>query len=318
MESKSRAKAVGLFVLAMLAMLVVTVLWFAQDRTPRDVYDILTDRSADGVVPQAAVELHGLNVGKVESVSFVENKPGYVRIRLLINKSAPINLSTYATITSRGVTGVPFVALSDDDKMPMESRMTSLESVTPAGEVPVIPLRLSALASFTDGITQFSERADDLLKKLDSILTQENQDRLMGAIDNIGNAAGEIAQLSNTVNKELLGEVTLVTQQATKSLESLDVLINNVNGLVSDARKEDGAVQRISDGVEALTQATNRLQYATLPQVELAAENFSTTLRSADGLMEKLSEQPNMLILGEGRIKPGPGEEGYQSPYAKQ
>ena len=317
MESKSRAKAVGGFVLSMIVMLIGTVLWFSQDKTEGITYDIITSNSAGGVLPQAAVELYGLNVGKVEFVSFVDDKPGYIRIRLMVNKTAPINQSTYATISSRGVTGASFVALSDDDKQPLERRSTALVSATAAGEVPVIPLRMGTLDSFTAGMAQFADRADEVLVSLNRLMSSENEQKIFLAVENIGFAAGKIAQLSDTLNTQVMGEVKSVAQQAAVTLKNLDGLVQNANDLLSDVRKSNGALQSMAEGAQALTQAANRLQYVTLPQVELAAENVTTTLRAAKRLVEKLEDQPDMLLLGEGVMTPGPGEVGYKSPYAR-
>jgi len=317
MESKSRAKTVGAFVLSMIIMLIGTVFWFSRDRTEGIPYDIITNLSAGGILPQAAVELYGLNVGKVESVSFVDDQPGHIRIRLIIDKTAPINQSTYAMVSSRGVTGASFIALTDDAQQPMERRATSLVTATTAGEVPVIPLRLGVLDSFTEGIAQFAERADEVLVNLNRLMSAENEQKLFSAVDNIGAAAGQIAQLSDTLNNQMMGEVTVVAQQATTTLKSLDGLIQNTNGLILDVRKSDGVLQNMTDGAQALTQAANRLHYVTLPQVESAAANVSTTLRAAKRLVEKLEDQPDMLLFGEGVMAPGPGEVGYKSPYTR-
>ncbi|MGL4668402.1 MAG: MlaD family protein [Saezia sp.] len=317
MESKSRATTVGVFVLAMIAMMIATVLWFSQDRTERVAYDIITNRSAGGIVPHAAVELYGLSVGKVESVSFIEGKPGYVRIRLMVDKVAPINQATYATIASRGVTGASFIALADDDQQPLEMRASSLRAATPAAEVPAIPLRLGVLDSFTEGIAQFSARAEEVLVSLNRFMSEENEQRIFVAIENIGSAADQVAQLSASLNKDVMSEVKGVAQQATVTLKSLDALAVNANALVADVRKPDGPLNSVTEGAQALTHAANRLRHVTLPQIESAVENVSSTLRGAKRLIEKLEDQPDMLVLGNGEVAPGPGEAGYKSPYAR-
>lgn len=318
MESKSRATTVGVFVLAMVVMLVGTVLWFSQDRTERITYDIITEHSAGGIVRQAAVELYGLNVGRVESVSFVEDRPGHVRIRLLVDKDAPINRSTYATISSRGVTGASFIALADDDKQPLDVRASSLKDVTPAGDIPVIPLKLGVLDSFTAGMAQFAERAEEVLMSLNRLMSEGNEQKIFAAVENIGNAADEISKLSATFNNEMMGEFKNTAQQARETLKSMDTLMVNANGLITDARKSGGVMESITEGTHALTGAANRLRYVTLPQVEGVMENISTTLRSAKRLAQKLEDQPDMLLLGQGVAASGPGEPGYKSPYTGQ
>lgn len=318
MESKTRATAAGVFVIVMIAIAICTVLLFSQNRTVRIPYEIVTDRSVNGISPQASVELYGINVGAVESVSFVGGTSAEVRIRMMIDENAPINEATYATLSSRGVTGAVFVNLMDDTDVRSQDQHRLLTEVVPQGEPRLIPLRLSTLESFADSAADFFTKADETLQSFNQLLSPENTEVVITTIGNFGRAAQDIATLAATLDansKTVLYEVSSAARQAQETLASVNQLVVNSNLLVENLNKPDGALQNITQGTESLAAAATHLRLITLPQVDSAAQRVSTTLSAGRRLLEELEAHPQMLLLGVGHRPAGPGEEGYVSPY---
>jgi len=64
-------------------------------------------RSVPGLNPQAVVRYRGLDIGRVEAISFDPKVPGQILIHIGIRPDTPITKSTYATLGTQGVTGVP-------------------------------------------------------------------------------------------------------------------------------------------------------------------------------------------------------------------
>lgn len=319
MESKTRATAAGVFVIVMIAIAICTVLLFSQNRTVRIPYEILTDRSVNGISPQAAVELYGINVGAVESVSFVGGTSSEVRIRMMIDENAPINEATYATLTSRGVTGAVFVNLMDDTDLRSQDQHRLLTEVVPEGKPRLIPLHLSTLESFADSAADFFSKADETLQSFNQLLSSENREIVITTISSFGRAAQDISALATTLDtnsKTVLSEVSGAAQQAQETLASINQLVLNTNILVENLNKPDGALHSITQGTQSLSDAANHLRRITLPQVDSAAQRFSGALGAGKRLLEELEAQPQMLLLGVGQRPAGPGEEGYVSPYS--
>lgn len=310
MESKTRATAAGVFVVVMVVILIGTVLLFSQDRTVRIPYEIVTDRSVNGLSPQASVQLYGINVGVVESVSFVGGGSSQVRILMQIDKSAPINEATYATLNIRGVTGAVYVSLTDDTSKPDQSHRLLTETVSP-GQPLIIPLHLGRLESFADNAADFFDKADETLNSLNQYLSSDNREVVMTTIKSFGHAADEIAALASTLD----GNVKTLLEDAQNTLTNVNRLMVNTNNFVENLNRPDGALHNLTEGTQSLTDAANHLRLVTLPQVDMAAQRVSSTLGTGKRLLEEIEAQPQMLLLGVGQRRAGPGEVGYVSPY---
>src|SRR6185437_10879229 len=64
-------------------------------------YRIYTQDAVSGLTVDSPVEFHGVDVGKVKDVELLG--PRSVRVLLSIRKTTPIDATTVATITSRGL-----------------------------------------------------------------------------------------------------------------------------------------------------------------------------------------------------------------------
>ncbi|HMA09276.1 MAG TPA: MlaD family protein, partial [Ramlibacter sp.] len=91
--------------------------WFFAASARYDSYELRTHDTVSGLIEDAPVEFHGVEVGRVARVELTG--PASVRVVLRIRKDAPVSSATVATITSRGLaskgfTGYVYVALEDD------------------------------------------------------------------------------------------------------------------------------------------------------------------------------------------------------------
>ena len=67
---------------------------------------------------------------------------------------------------------------------------------------------------------------------------------------------------------------------------------------------------------EALAQAAESFNAATLPRINLVADEATRTARQLQDVAAGLQANPQSLIFGAGRTLPGPGERGFVSPEA--
>src|SRR3954471_22642491 len=75
-------------------------LWWLLASTAYTTYRIDTRDPVSGLIPDAPVEFHGVEVGHVRSVEL--SAPGAVTVLLDVKNGAPVSGATVATITSRG------------------------------------------------------------------------------------------------------------------------------------------------------------------------------------------------------------------------
>src|SRR5262245_2491376 len=112
-ENTARLLFIGLALAAVVALLA----WYRYDAGRYATYRVLTGDAVSGLIADAPVELHGVEVGTVERVVLLDART--VEIRLRLARSAPITMGTVATVTSRGLatrgfTGYVYVALEDN------------------------------------------------------------------------------------------------------------------------------------------------------------------------------------------------------------
>lgn len=74
--------------------------WFALASSRYATYEIRTHDPVSGLMADAPVEFHGVEVGRVARVELID--PGAVSVLLHIRKDAPVSTATVATVTSRG------------------------------------------------------------------------------------------------------------------------------------------------------------------------------------------------------------------------
>src|SRR5476649_946757 len=101
MKTDVNSKALFLFIAFLLISTVAGAVWYFLSASQYTKYQIHTQDPVSGLIADAPVEFHGVDVGKVESIDIVNSH--LVSIILSIKNTAPITSATVATITSRGL-----------------------------------------------------------------------------------------------------------------------------------------------------------------------------------------------------------------------
>jgi len=316
MENKSHAFWAGLFTIGLLAAIGVAVFFFNVDRAVRVPYDLVARTNVTGLYTDADVRYRGLGVGKVQSIRFDHENPGQIRIRIMVDKNAPITQSTFATLGFQGVTGIAFVQLDDTGKnpAPLPSSMQKVAS---------LPLRPGLF-------DQLQQRGDILIKKLERIaddtdrfLSDDMRDQVLQTAKSLQGAAEGIAVLSKQIGP--------VAQQLPRTLDQLDRTLASTNVLASSLSRADGpfvtnmnkageAAERagrvMNEVNESLQQMAARVGYETLPRVNSLADDVGSAARSVDRAADTFNRNPRSVLFGAPQPAPGPGEPGFQWPTA--
>ena len=315
MENKPHAFWAGMFTIGLLIVVGLTVVFFSADRAVRVPYDLISRSSVTGLSPDAAVRYRGIDVGKVQSIKFDPNRPGTIRIRILVDKRAPMTRSTFGTLALQGVTGIAFVQLDDNglDLSPLHS------SEAHVAEVPLRPGLLD----------QLQRRGDALLRKLDRIagdiddmLSEDNRKQVMAAVNSLQQAASSVnglAQQLEPTTKQLPGAVTEL-QRALHSTNALVTSMNrpdgpfqiNLNKAGTAAAQAGAALTSIDASIGDLSA---RVGYDTLPRVDSLTEDVRSAMRSVDRAADTFSTNPRSVLFGgAAQPMPGPGEPGFTWP----
>ena len=317
MENKSHALAAGTFVVLLLALVIALAVWLTRDTRDLQTYELSSPDAVTGLQPQASVRYKGVNIGKVTAITLDPQKIGNVLIQVAIDTQAPITESTFGTLGFQGVTGLAFVQLDD------EGQSTVL--LPPSDGAPTrIPMRPGLLTKLTD-------QGEDLLAKLvtgtervNTLLSDDNQKALRSTIDNLGQAAAGLQQLTASTNKALPqfledSRATLKVIQDTSERvgDSADEAKRSAASFKQTTERmnaKDGTLDQLARGVETLALTGQALNTATLPRLNRAVEDTARAARQVSRAVNTVNDNPQSLIFGQGPIAPGPGEAGFTAP----
>jgi len=316
MENKAHALAAGAFVLVVAALLVAMAWWLSRDGGVRVNYELSSRESVSGLNLQAAVRFKGVPVGKVTAINFDPKVPGNVLVRIAVDTTAPVTQATFATLGYQGVTGIAHVQLEDGP-----GPKTPLVSVD--GEIPRIPVRPGLMGRITDQGTQVLVQVEEATRRINKLLSPENQQLLMAAVGNAGDAARGYRQLADDLRTLLqappgVAKVTVpeVLNSTRGTLQSLQSTSGEARQTLQRLNEPGGAVDKLAQGVDALAQSAGTLNATTLPRLNRMSEDATRAARQLGRAAGNLSENPQSLLYGNGPVAPGPGEPGFVAPAA--
>ncbi|MHB8947852.1 MAG: MlaD family protein [Rhodoferax sp.] len=314
MENKSHALAAGAFVLLMLTLLVALALWLTRDTQSQRVYELSSAQAISGLQPQAAVRFKGVNVGKVSAIGFDRQTPGNVLIRIAVDEQAPITESTFATLGFQGVTGLAFIQLDDTGASKVALRF----DVEPPAR---IPMRPGLLAELSDRGLRILGQLEETTQRVNTLLGDENQKAVIGAIDSIGQAARGLQQFSQQTGKLMAplakeSSATLKTLQATSdrvgdSADEARVSARAFRTVTERMNEPGGTLDQLSQGVSTLGASAQTLNTVTLPHLNRALGDTARMARQLGRVAAEVSDNPQALLLGNAPVAPGPGETGF-------
>jgi phospholipid/cholesterol/gamma-HCH transport system substrate-binding protein len=317
MENRSHALMTGFFTIALLIAAVLAGIWFNRDRVERVPYQILTTESIPGLNPQAAVRYRGLEVGKVDDISFNPAIPGQIVIRLAVDPEAPVTTTTFAKLGYQGVTGIAFIQL-DDDKTGSPLLQSDKDRIA------VIPLREGFLDQLEKRGEVILKQTEQITARINTLMSPENQQIMIGAFDKIG----KTAEAYGAIPKQLeptLARLPELTRKAEQSMASFDELsgsatkmTRNFDQLATALQAPDGPITRLSQTVDrvggSLEGVTSDLELETLPHVVSMTDQARTSLRSVKRTADSFSDRPQSILFGAASTAPGPGEPGFVAP----
>lgn len=309
MENKAHALIAGLFTIALVAATVFIGIWLNRDRVDWVPYQIATKLSVPGLNPQAAVRYRGLDVGKVESITFDPLITGQILVNIKVRPETPITQSTFATLGYQGVTGIAYVQLDDDG--------TSANRVTSSEErLARIEMRPSLFDQLQTRGLEILKQTEQVASRVNAMLSPENEKTIMATFEGVSKAATELAavprQLQPTLEK--LPALTRDAQQTVQSLNKLSKdasdLTTSLTGLSTKLQARNGPIATISDAAERVGSAADKLEHDTLP----LANDARSSIRALNRTLDNLSERPQSVLFGAPEIAPGPGEAGFAVP----
>ena len=318
MENKSHALAAGVFVLAVLVLLIALAAWLMRDVAATVAYELVTQQAVNGLQEQAPVRYKGVTVGKVTRIALDADNPGQVVMRLAVLPATPVTRATYATLGFQGVTGLSFIQLDDDGKAagPLAQRLPARSDGAPAR----IPFRAGLLGELSDQAQTLITQINATVDRLNKLLTDNDGVTLAATLTDISQAARSVDRMAAVIQAGT-GPLTV---QATTTLKTIDTAAARAGQALA---KLDGAAGDLQKGVLRITgpggafdrvsQSADAVAATTLPRVQRLTDDAGRAVRQIDHAAGAFAENPQALLYGNAPIPPGPGEPGYvQPPHA--
>ena len=307
--------------------------WMLRAAASHATYVVETRDPVSGLIADAPVELHGVEVGRVKRVELTA--PDAVRITLEVDREAPIDASTVATITARGLamrgfTGYVYVALENvgGDARPL---------VAAAGAAPVIRAAPAQVVNMDLAIAQLDRNVQGLTGRVDELLDPatlgalkrtvaglervtgtmvRNEARVESLLASAERASRDAAPFMQSARGTLARLDALLEPRTVASLQKIASSLERVGGmLAANEAKLDALIGRgesASRELEPLLQSTREtlrlLQGQVLPEAHRTLANVDELTSTLNGAARKVERDPSVLLRGARPAAPGPGE----------
>jgi phospholipid/cholesterol/gamma-HCH transport system substrate-binding protein len=273
--------------------------WYSLASGRYATYQIRTHDSVSGLIEDAPVEFHGVEVGKVKRIELAG--PQSVSILLQIRKDAPVTAATVATVTSRGLaskgfTGYVYVSLEDE---PTGSPPVPIASGAPYAEIRTAPSRSINLDT---AISQVNDNVQYITKLLQTSLDEKTVASLKQSVDSMQKVT---ALLQTSLDEKTVGSMKQSLDSLQKVTRTLAANSDKMNAIIVNAER---ATNRLEPLLQSSNDTAKALQTQVLPQAYDALANLDQLSTSLRATTNRIERDPSVLVRGTGKRPPGPGE----------
>lgn len=308
MEEKVKFAAVGIFVLALSAVLIGSVLWLSSGNTYRKDYDLYLTymkESVSGLNLNAPVRYHGVEVGRVRKIALAPGNVEQVQLTLAIERGTPVKEDTVAVLQTQGLTGIAFLELTGGgrDSPPLQKQ---------AGEkYPVIKTGPSLMTRLDTALTALLTNLNRASENFNALLDEDNRRAVKKTLADLevlsrtlaGRSASIDSSLANAARTmenaaRLSEELPQLAQRVQRSADAFDRMANEVAHAGTNA---SGVIDSTRADVQQFTGET-------LPEVHQLVTELRDLTNSLRRFSVQLEQNPGTLLYGKPAAKRGPGE----------
>ncbi len=312
------SQAGRIFAAIVLLVGALAMAWFFVASSRYNSYELRTHDAVSGLIEDAPVEFHGVEVGRVARVELTG--PASVRVLLHIRKDAPISSATVATITSRGLaskgfTGYVYVALEDDGSPAQPVAVASAgypQLRTAASRSVNMDTAMNQINQNVQSMTRLLQAALDartlasVKESLDSMqkvarTLDANTERMNTILANAERATARLGPLLDSSSQAASAAQNQLVPQAYQAFANLDRLSTTL-----DAQAQQAA-SRLQPLLESSNDTARALQTQVLPEAYEAISNLNRLSISLRDATARIERDPSVLLRGTGN-RLGPGE----------
>lgn len=301
METRAHYILIGAFTLLGGLAALLFILWLTRYGNTEEtlLYDVLFREPVSGLSVGSPVQYSGIRVGEVQSLNLDADDPSRVRARISVSASAPVRMDTRAARTLLNITGASAISLS-------EGSPDSPRLYDQVDGIPVIEADPSPLARLQTNSDELLLQVTTLLENANRILSEDNANRLERILSNLDTvSSGLVAQ--QEVLRDALQSLADSGRQLNDLLERLDQGVLSRGGpLLDSATRAVEHIAQVSQQLEQLVADNSPLVndgLQSLQEIGPAIRDLRQLLNSLRTVSERLEENPDSLLFGDGPIR---------------
>jgi phospholipid/cholesterol/gamma-HCH transport system substrate-binding protein len=287
METRSNHVLVGAVTLALLAGLLVFIVWLAglSNKTTK-CFDIYFSQGVEGLNKGSSVNFQGVPVGQIQKISLLPDRPEFVWVRVEVDAQTPVLQGTTAQIKGVGFTGVSEIALEGAVKGGQP-----LVQVGPQG-CPVIPASSGGLGALLNSAPELIDRIQRLTERLTELLSDKNQNSVSDILENVDKTTRVLAERAPDL-ADAIGDARIAARNAGIAAQRVGLLADSTNKLLTEQGQP--AAEDLRKAIASLQRTTETLD-AVIADARPGIQNFSkSTLPEANRLVRDLRDLSDSL-----------------------
>lgn len=308
METRSNHVLVGAVTLALLAGLLLFAVWLTGlNREERKCYDIYFQQGVSGLNKGSRVTYSGVEIGQVQSIRLLPERPEFVHVRIDINADTAVLQGTSAQIKGQGFTGLSEIQLDGGAK-----GAKPIAEVGPAG-CPVIPATAGGLGALLNSAPELLDRIQRLTERLTELLNDNNQNAIADILDNVNRTTLVLRERAPEM-AQALADARVAAQQAGIAAQKVGVLADSTTRLVNDQgapaaadlRRAVASVQRAADNLDTVIAdakpGVQSFSKSTIPEANRLVKDLRELSDSLKGFSDRLNQNGAMGVLRQEKL----------------
>lgn len=287
METRSNHILVGSVVLALLAGLLLFMIWLAGlSNKQKQCFDVYFSQDVGGLNKGSNVTFAGVPVGQITKISLLPDRPEFVWVRIEVDSETPVLQGTNAQIKGVGFTGVSEIQLGGAIR-----GAKRLTQVGPQG-CPVIPATSGGLGALLNSAPELIDRIQRLTERLTELVSDKNQNSISDILENVDKTTAVLAQRAPDL-ADAIGDARIAARNAGVAAQRVGVLADSTTRLVNEQGKP--AAEDLRKAIAAVQHSAENLD-AMIADARPGVQNFSkSTLPEANRMVRDLRDLTESL-----------------------